>query len=81
MSFQTRTRTNVSYQNKYSFLKKLDGLPSGGSDWVCDEWEVISDVKDKEGRMKTEEVELWRCNPVDCIRELTGNPVFLMIEL
>ena len=43
---------------------------------MCDEWEVIGDVKDEEGRMKTEEVELWRRNPVDCIRELIGNPVF-----
>ena len=43
---------------------------------MCDEWEVVGDVTDEEGRTKTEEVELWRRNPVNCIRELIGNPVF-----
>ena len=34
------------------------------------------DVLDKNGAQKTENVELWPCNPVECIRELFRNPVF-----
>ena len=29
-----------------------------------------------DGGMMTEEVELWRRNPVDCVKELMGNPAF-----
>ncbi|TFK84310.1 hypothetical protein K466DRAFT_496815 [Polyporus arcularius HHB13444] len=73
--FQTRDRTQVSFKNKYAFLKKVDGLP-GGAQWLCDEWEIVGDVKDEEGNVKVEEVELWRRDPVECIRELIGNPDF-----
>ncbi len=72
---QTRTRTQVSFKNKYNLLKKLDALP-GGAEWVCDEWEIVGNVEDEDGKMKTEEVELWRRDPVECIRELIGNPAF-----
>ncbi|TBU37509.1 hypothetical protein BD309DRAFT_905077 [Dichomitus squalens] len=71
----TRNRTCLSYRNKYTFLNKVDDLPRG-PDWICDEWELIGDVADEDGEMKTEELELWRRNPVECIRELLGNPVF-----
>ncbi|RPD57369.1 hypothetical protein L227DRAFT_507016 [Lentinus tigrinus ALCF2SS1-6] len=69
-------RTQLSFKNKYSFLKKVDSLPCGGSEWVCDQWEVVGDVKDENGKEQVEEIELWRRDPVECIRELIGNPVF-----
>ncbi len=53
-------------KNKYAFLKKLDILPSG-PEWVCDEWMIEGDLKDKDGQLKTEDIELWRRNPVECL--------------
>lgn len=31
---------------------------------------------DKHGKALTEEIELWRRDPVECVRELIGNPAF-----
>ena len=72
---QTRNRTQPSFKNKYAFLKKIDQLPPSAG-WVCDEWEVIGDVPGDDGTNKTEEIELWRRDPVECLRELMGNPLF-----
>ncbi|KAI0688819.1 hypothetical protein C8Q76DRAFT_772033 [Earliella scabrosa] len=47
-----------------------------GLGWVCDEWEVLGTEKDEDGQLKKEEVELWRRDPVECVRELMGNPAF-----
>ncbi len=43
---------------------------------MCDEWQIIGNVEDEDGQMKMEDVELWRRDPVECIRELIGNPAF-----
>ena len=43
---------------------------------MCDVFELDGDVPDENGTLKTEEIELWRRDPVDCIRELIGNPTF-----
>ena len=75
LSSQTRNRTQPSFHNKYAFLKKIDQLP-GGPEWMCDVFELDGDVPDENGILKTEEIELWRRDPVDCIRELIGNPTF-----
>lgn len=72
---QTRSRTQPSYKNKYAFLKKLDRLPTG-PEWTCDEWDVVGELLDEDGKKRIEPVELWRRNPVECIRELLGNPDF-----
>lgn len=37
---------------------------------------VQGDVQGPNGQLLTEELEIWRRNPVDCCRELIGNPVF-----
>ncbi|TBU21231.1 hypothetical protein BD311DRAFT_678982 [Dichomitus squalens] len=71
----THNRTCPLFHNKYTYLKRLDELPVGPS-WVCDEWEVQGDLLDENGDHKTEELELWRRDPVECIRELLGNPVY-----
>jgi hypothetical protein len=34
------------------------------------------DELDPEGKQKTEVLELWHRDPVDCVRELLGNPTF-----
>ncbi|KAI9001505.1 hypothetical protein BD414DRAFT_406373 [Trametes punicea] len=72
---QTRNRTRPLFHNKYTYLKRLDELPVGPG-WVCDEWEVEGDLLDENGARQTEDVELWRRDPVECIQELLGNPVF-----
>lgn len=37
---------------------------------------LTGDEKDEDGKLRTEEVELWKRNPVECIRELMGNSRF-----
>ena len=37
---------------------------------------VTGNVEDEDGKTKTEDLELWLRDPVECIRELIGNPVF-----
>ncbi|KAH9942200.1 uncharacterized protein BXZ73DRAFT_87866 [Epithele typhae] len=67
---------DLSFRNKYELLKKLDQLPGGAAEWICNEWELVGDEKDDNGNLKTENVELWRRDPVEIVRELLGNPVF-----
>jgi len=43
---------------------------------MCEIFEITGDRKDENGDAIVEEVELWRRNPVDCVRELIGNPAF-----
>lgn len=66
---------NLSFQNKYNLFKKLDQLPRGPQ-WECEIFEAMGDQLDANGKPCTERLELWKRNPVDCIRELMGNPAF-----
>jgi hypothetical protein len=54
----------------------VDGLPTGGPEWTCDIITIASDAMDEEGETLTEDVELWRRNPVKCVQELMGNAAF-----
>ena len=56
-------------------LQKIDTLPSG-PDWTCSVFEITGDEKDHNGCARTEDVELWHRDPVECVRELLGNPEF-----
>lgn len=56
------------------FLNKVDILPQGAA-WKCEIWEAVGDEVDEEGNKRTEVLELWKRDPVECIRELIGNPV------
>jgi hypothetical protein len=61
-------------------LRKIDALPDV-PEWTCEIFEItgdqvdISDANNKE-KMMTDEVELWRRNPVEGIQDLIGNPAF-----
>jgi hypothetical protein len=68
-------RSRLSFHNTYSFLKKIDQLPTG-PDWVCQMVTVEGDRIGEDGKNMTEEVELWRRDPLECIQELIGNPAF-----
>ncbi|GJE90519.1 hypothetical protein PsYK624_066590 [Phanerochaete sordida] len=72
----TRTRTSVSYKNKLSFFEKIDQLPRGGAEWECEMWEVEGDMLDANGNKEKEVLELWRRDPVECIKDLVSNPAF-----
>ena len=75
-SSQTKNWTKPSYHNKYSFLKKVDQLPTG-PDWSCKMVEVTGDIDGLDGaKLTEEEVEMWMHNPVECVQELMGNPAF-----
>ena len=72
---QIQTGAQPSSHNKYTFFKKIDALPKG-PEWVCEVLEITGDKKDEEGKAFVEEVEFWRRDPVECVRELIGNPAF-----
>ena len=43
---------------------------------MCETFEITGDREDENGKPVIEEVELWRRDPVECVRELIGNPAF-----
>ncbi|KAI6110399.1 hypothetical protein EDD16DRAFT_1435067, partial [Pisolithus croceorrhizus] len=67
--------SGVSFENAHSFLKHVDKLWTGPA-WTCEFIDVCGDIIGKDGRLKHEEVELWQCNPIECVQELMGNPAF-----
>lgn len=56
-------------------MRKIDGLPTGPK-WERLEISIEGEALGGNGVMVTETVELWRRNPVDCIKELLSNPAF-----
>ena len=66
-----------TYGSNRSFLKKVDGLPTQAAGWTCD---IITStgnqVSDEGEPVPSERLELWRRDPVECIKELMGNPSF-----
>ncbi|KAG6914685.1 hypothetical protein DXG01_015946 [Tephrocybe rancida] len=67
---------NLSFHNNYTFLQKVDALPTG-PEWDCEIVHVNGDRIGKDGKVMFEDLELWLHDPVECIRELMGNPAFL----
>jgi hypothetical protein len=58
-------------------LKKIDELPTQGAGWTCDIVTSPGNQLNEEGElMAPERLELWRQDPVECVRELLGNPAF-----
>jgi hypothetical protein len=58
----------------------VDSLP-GGVKWHCKVLDVKGDLPDLEkdptgATMRREQTELWYRDPVECVAELMGNPVF-----
>lgn len=47
-----------------------------GPEWTYEPLHVVGDLRDEDGKPLTEDLELWLRNPVDCVAELIGNPVF-----
>jgi hypothetical protein len=72
---QTRNRTKPSFRNKRAFYKKIDTLPHVAK-WLCEPFEIEGDQLDEKGNKRKETLHLWKRDPVECIRELIGNPAF-----
>ena len=53
----------------------VDALP-GGVPWLREELTLKGDLKDAEGNPLIEELEIWYRDPVECVKELIGNPMF-----
>ncbi|KAJ7442839.1 hypothetical protein FB451DRAFT_1437994 [Mycena latifolia] len=73
-------RARPSYTGKKSFFEKVDDLP-GGVKWQCRKMDIEGDLpdldKDPTGTsMRWEQLEVWWRDPVECVRELIGNPTF-----
>ena len=66
-----------TFGSNKSFLKKIDELPTQAAKWSCD---IImspgNQFTDEGQRVPPERLELWRRDPVECIKELMGNPIF-----
>ena len=73
--YQINSKEKLSFYNSYSFLKKVDQLPIG-PDWKCSLINVTGDRLDDEGKLMTEQLELWHRDPIECVKELIGNPAF-----
>ncbi|KAI0086605.1 hypothetical protein BDY19DRAFT_864872, partial [Irpex rosettiformis] len=70
-----RSKLELSFKNQAQLIEAIDQLP-GGPEWKCQPVTVAGDQKDINGKELKEELELWFRDPVECIRELIGNPLF-----
>jgi len=64
-----------SFHNNCSFLQKVDKLPHGAA-WSCKKVDVQGNKTDEKGQILHEDVELWMRDPVECVKDLIGNPLF-----
>lgn len=74
-TFQIRTGVNPAFHNGRALRKRIDSLPQG-SEWTCTTFRITGDRLDKHGNPRTEDVELWHRDPLDCIQEILENPTF-----
>ncbi|KAJ7158446.1 hypothetical protein C8R46DRAFT_1164909 [Mycena filopes] len=68
-------RVKPSFDNKKTFLDNIDSLPIGAT-WQCQQIPLQGDLVDENNQFKTEVAELWFRDPVECVKELIGNPAF-----
>ncbi|KAH9831721.1 Zn-finger domain-containing protein [Rhodofomes roseus] len=59
----TKNRSNLSFHNNYSFLKKVDKLPRG-PEWSCEIVTIHGNHPGPDGALLSEDVELWKRDPV-----------------
>ncbi|KAG2063264.1 hypothetical protein BDR04DRAFT_1038661, partial [Suillus decipiens] len=71
----TQNQMKPSFHNNRSFLQKVDELPHGAA-WSCKKVNVQGNKTDEKGQILHEDVELWMRDPVECVKDLIGNPLF-----
>lgn len=72
---QVKGGIDPSFHNNRAFLQRIDALPEGPK-WDCYPFELVGDEVGSDGKPKTETLEIWYRDPVECVRELLGNPAF-----
>ncbi|KAK0460240.1 uncharacterized protein EV420DRAFT_1478757 [Desarmillaria tabescens] len=70
-----KNNVNPSFGNKRKLFQTIDKLPTG-PEWTCEVFKIHGDLLNNEGMPQTEEIELWKHDPVACIRELMGDAQF-----
>ncbi|GJF00252.1 hypothetical protein PsYK624_165340 [Phanerochaete sordida] len=68
-------RFGLSYENKDRLYKAVDELPTGPK-WQRKDIPITGDLTDGNGKPLTENLEVWYRDPVECVQELLGNPMF-----
>lgn len=75
VAIQITDRVKPSFDKKRIFLQTTDSLPIGGR-WRCEQIPLTGDLVDENNTFKTEVAELWYRDPIECVKELIGNPAF-----
>ena len=47
-----------------------------GLGWTCEIVTAHGNKTGQDGTLMSEDLELWKCDPVECIKDLIGNPAF-----
>ncbi|KAH7910151.1 hypothetical protein BJ138DRAFT_969506, partial [Hygrophoropsis aurantiaca] len=68
-------KSGLTFHNARTFLQRIDSLRTG-PDWQCELIDVVGDRVSEDGKIMHETVELWKRDPVECVKELIGNPSF-----
>ncbi|KAJ7483023.1 hypothetical protein B0H11DRAFT_2232041 [Mycena galericulata] len=68
-------RVQPSFDKKRTFLETIDSLPIGAK-WNIKHVPLVGDILDDNNEFRTETAELWYRDPVECVKELMGNPAF-----
>jgi hypothetical protein len=66
--YMSQHSDTIPWKSNYEFLKAIDSLPHGPG------WCRVEHMQ--EGDLGSESVDIWMRDPVDCVRELIGNPSF-----
>jgi Plavaka transposase len=72
---QIKDGADPAFHNVRVLLKQIDALPDGPN-WTCTSFQIKGDLFGTDRALKTEDVELWHRDPVECVKELMGNPAF-----
>ena len=72
---QTQKRLNLLVHNNKSLLEKVDSLATG-PEWTCEIVTAHGNRVGQDGTVMTEDLELWKRDPVEFVKELIGNPAF-----
>ena len=72
MILQIQKRLNLSVHNNRSLLQKVDSLATG-PEWTCEIVTAHGNKVEQDRTMIMEDLELWKHNPVESVKELIGN--------
>ena len=74
---QALKHTKPTYGSNWIFLKKIDEMLTQTTKWTCDIITLHGNQLTDEGELvPSERLELWRHDPVECMKELMGNLIF-----